>query len=252
MSIVLEEYISGGYLITQPVDGVAPNQWLREFGGVTEDLLPSQFFSVGMCAAKHAPVFGWVDIEHESYIQFGVPMARIPELNAWADIKSREYKIGYPNLFIQLDVAREYLQRFTAGSVENHILGIALHKSRLDQIAKLERRYPSTVGTTGAKIAGFGERGFAQSLKLDKPSLPGEILGFDVICCETGIDHSWICNGFAADGLQKFGFRPNQFGLIDEKSDADKMTDYAQTRGETGEWLPVLVSRFSNSPYAAN
>jgi len=115
----------------------------------------------------------------------------------------------------------------------------------LPQLARAEEMNPAHVSETGAKYAGFAGSGFAQAIKLGMSVVPGEVLGFDVICLEYNIDHSWHCNGLAVDGLTKFNFRPNQFGLITEKADADKMADYAdQIQSESGVWVPVLVIRY--------
>jgi len=244
MHISVDDYISGGYFITQFVDSASSNRWLRDVIGVTEDLLPGQILSVGFCDAENAPIFSWAGNGTEQYARFGVAPDRISEIDTWANAKlGRE--IGYPDLFIHLHTAHEYIRRFVTGNNDNQLLGIALHKERLPQIAELERLRPPETAPSGAKMAGFEDTGFAQGLHLGEPPLSGNILGFDIICCFYNIDHSWLCNGLVVDGLHEFNFRPNQFGLIDEKTDADKLADYAATiPTEEGIWLPVLVTRY--------
>ncbi len=248
MDIHLEDYLSAGYLITQFVDGASLNQWMRDVNHATEDLLPSRILSVGFCGASFAPIFKWVSPLVEDYARFGIPENRISELTSWAN-ELFDKEIGHPNLFFRLRTAREYIRRFTNQSSDMQLLGIGLHQERLHQVHELEQGRPGYVSETGAKVTGFAGSGFAQALRLKESPERGEILGFDVVCLEANIDHSWHCNGLAVDAVGKFNFYPNQFGLIDNKSDADKMADYAEEiESEDGTWLPVLVTRYPLTP----
>ncbi len=247
MTISVEDYVSGGYLVTQYADGATSNRWLRSAIGATEDLLPARMLSVGYCGASRAPVLSWVDLDEENCAKFGVSPDRKAELDLWCQGK-HDREIGYPDLFFRLPTAREYIRIFTSSAADIQLLGIGLHQERLHQIAQLEQLRPPSIAETGAKLAGFADTGFAQALRLGEKPTSGEILGFDVICCYWNIDHSWHCNGLVVDGLDEFGFRPNLFGLIDEKTDADKIADYAnEIPTEEGIWLPVLVTRYSLS-----
>lgn len=245
MSISVQDYVSGGYLLTQYIDGIALNQWLRSVHGVTEDLLPDRMLSVGFCGASYAPVLSWTSNTEEEYTAFGIATSRIAQLEVWSDPKFGS-EIGFPNLFFRLATAQEYVQTFISENSDAQLLGIGLHKERLYQIAELEQLRPGRIAESGAKMAGFADTGFAKALRLGALPGLGENLGFDVICCFYNIDHSWHCSGLSVDGLQKFHFRPNQFGLIDEKLKADQLADYANTiQSEHGTWLPVLVTRFA-------
>src|SRR5258706_12033388 len=245
MDIQLEDYISAGYLVTQFVDAAWLNQWMRDAYHVTEDMLPSQILSVGLCGAFFAPIFDWAGTLDEDYNRFGIPANLIPDLSAWASEASGK-EIGFPYSFRRLPTAREYIRRFTNQSSDIQLLGIGLDKERLHRVFEVEQRHPAYIAENGAKYPGFAGTGFAQALRLKEPPERGEILGFDVICLDLNIDHSWHCNGLAIDAVQKFNFYPNQFGLIDNKADADKLADYAdEIQPEYGVWLPVLVTRYS-------
>lgn len=246
MGILVEDYVSGGYLITLYADGASSNRWLRSAIGATEDLLPARMLSVGYCGASRAPSLRG-DFDEEKCARFGVSPARKAEVISWVE-ERLDREVGFPDLFFRLPTAREYIRRFTSGAADIQLLGIGLHQERLHHIAQLERLRPPGIAETGAKLAGFADTGFAQALRLGERPAAGEILGFDVICCYWNIDHSWHCNGLVVDGLDRFGFRPNQFGLINEKTNADKVADYAnEIPTEEGIWLPVLVTRYSVS-----
>lgn len=238
------DFIAGGYLVTKFVDSTSYNRWMRDVLHTSEDLLPDKILSVGMCGAPHSPIFGWVSSLENDYEQFGIPV-RLPELGEWANERFGT-SVGYPDIFFYLSTAREYVRRFTSAP-DIQILGMAVHVQDLPLIAKAELLRPTVVSENEAAVAGFSRTGFAQALRLAEHYTPGEVLGFDVICCDYNIDHSWHCNGLAVDALREFHFRPNQFGLIDDKANADKLVHWIQrgeSKPEAGVWLPVLVSRY--------
>jgi hypothetical protein len=252
MLVRFDEYISGGYIVTRFADGAQVNGWMRQIGKIDEDLLPNLFLSVGFCESPKAPIFDWAGASAKDYAAFHIPSEHIVALNEWANARF-DTEIGYPNIFFDLAVAREYLQRFATSPNDIQLLGIGLHQEQLGKIAELERSYPPTVASNDTQMAGFTDTGFAKALKRAQPVELGDMLGYDVICCTHNIDHSWHCSNLPVDGLQQFGFRPNQFGLIDDKSNADKIAAYASEQdaggnpihGEEGVYLPVLVTRYS-------
>jgi hypothetical protein len=167
------------------------------------------------------------------YAQFGIPY-RLPTLHQWADERFNT-AVGYPDIFFHLPTAREYVQRFT-NAPDVQILGIGMHVQDLPLIAEAELLRPARESDSGVVYTGFSDTGFARVLRLMENYVLGEALGFDVICCESNIDHSWHCNGLAVDALQEFHFRPNQFGLIDEKANADKLAHWIQERESQRTW----------------
>src|SRR5258708_11647275 len=244
MTTSLDDYISAGNVLTQFIDGAAPNSWMRNLQHATDDLLPGKFLSVGFWGAPIAPVFTWMGPTDEDYVQFGIPPDRISELTKWADERF-DQEIGYPNLVMRLETAREYMRRFTNGMTEMQLIGMGLHKEYLGKIAEIERLNPRRIDKSGATVAGFEGGGFAQAVKLAKPVIPGEILGFDVIALRDAIDHSWHCNGLALTGLREFGFRPNSIGLLDDRANAEKIARYAEEKFiEDRIWLPLLLIRY--------
>lgn len=246
MNIPLEDYVSGGYLITRFIDAASVNQWMRHVCGASEDLLPPTILSVGFCEARFAPCFDWAGASHEDYAEFGIPANLIQQLNEWTN-NLLDSEIGYPRIFLKLSTAREYIGRFLCGPRDIQLLGIGLHKDDHGRLEEVKKLNPSCIEPSGAKMAGFEGSGFAQAIRLGDKPVEGEILGFDVIACRYVIDHSWHCNGLAGDGVELFHFRPNRFGLIDERTNAVKLADFANERlVEDSIWLPVLVTRYPN------
>lgn len=242
-----DHYISGGYFVTTFVDGAKVNPWLRSVAQAQEDLMPERFLSVAWSEAAHVPTFSWTGSLDEDFTMFGIPLEKRAELEAWADARF-DTEIGYPNVFCNLATVREYVAKFSITPDVIQLLGIGLHKDRLDMLAELERLGPPYVAENGSKVSGFQDNGFARALHMGKNPEPGEIVGFDLICCNYNIDDSWVANGLPVEALKTFNFRPNRFGLIDDKANADKLADYCNRpdahMGEPGIWLPVLVTRY--------
>ncbi|SRR5258708_2032931 len=244
----ISKYIAGGYIVTQFVEGASYNSWMRSVLHATEDLLPVQFLSVAICGASRAPIFEWATYPEEDYARFGIS-DRLPELGQWAN-ERYEKEIGYPDIFFYLATAREYVERFTSVP-DIEIVGIGVHEQDLHYVAEAELLRPESVNENGSVNSGFSRTGFAEAVRLADPCEPGEVLGFEVICCYYNIDHSWHCNGLAVYARREFGFRPNQFGMIDDKTDADKVVRWinnGEPKPEMGVWLPVLVSRYPAVP----
>jgi hypothetical protein len=243
-----EEYISGGYFVTREIEIPTYNRWLRDVCGATEDLVPTRIISIAFDGAADPPLFDWVGVLGEDYDLFGVHPELMAEKNAWANERYNT-EIGYPNVFYKLETAREYVQRFTKKLAHIHIVGIGLHKDFLPRVEEAERLQPERKADNGATIAGLADSGFGRALSFAQPCIPGEILGFDIICWFYNIDRTWHSNGLAVDGFEKFNFRPNQYGLIDNKTDADNLGRYAdEIQPESGVWLPVLVTRYPLNP----
>src|SRR5258708_23775951 len=230
----ISKFIAGGYLVKKFVEGTSYDSWMRTVLHATEDLLPDNFLSVAICGALHAPVFDWASNGEEDYALFGIP-DRLPELGQWASDRY-EKEIGYPDIFFYLATTREYVQRFT-NVPDVEIVGIGVHRQDLHFVAEAESLRPESVAENGSIIAGFSRTGFAEAVGLADPIEPGEVLGVEVVCCYYNIDHSWHCNGLAVYALREFGFRLNQFGMIDDKADADQVVKWINN----GEPKPEMV-----------
>lgn len=243
-----DDFISAGYFVTREIEIPTYNRWLRDVVGATEDLVPEKIISVGF--GNTAPLFKWIgDFGEDCELLFGVAAERITEIDAWATARF-DKEIGHPNVFFKLATAREYLDRFTNKLPNVHIVGLGLHKDFLPRVEEAERLQPRRTSDNGVTtMGGLADTGFGMALSFAQPCEPGEVLGFDVICWFSNISESWHSNGLAVDGLNKFGFRPNKYGLIDDKGNADKLARYAdEIQPEPGVWLPVLVTRYSITP----
>jgi hypothetical protein len=240
----LNDYFSGGYVITKAVDTSSPIPWVKKWFGDQADLLPESILSVGFCGSRFAPFFAWAGASDQDYAAFGIPDDKRDELETWANARFDE-EIGFPHIFFNLTTTHEYIARFTRTPNPLQLLGIGVHKDDLWKLAEAEKLNPASREQSGARAAGFSGSGFARAVSFGQPPAQGEIVGFDVIAIRYQIDHSWHCNHLAKDGFEKFHFRPNQFGLINEKANADALATYATEQFiEDSIWLSVLVSRY--------
>src|SRR5260221_7451583 len=178
------DFISGGYIvIARFADGSSRNQWMLDLGVSNEALLPEKIVGIRLCVEPEAPLLRWHGGLEEDFAIFGIPQDRVEELYAWADEKYKNKDIGAPNFFLKLTTAREYVERFSTNEGNGiQILGIGLPKNLLHRLDEIERLFPT-----------FANNGFNEVLRRGEQPASGHILGFDVICCTTSIDHSWTC-----------------------------------------------------------
>lgn len=90
------------------------------------------------------------------------------------------------------------------------------------------------------------ESGYLCNLK-KKVSDPnsGQILGYEVLCWDTGAFHSFICNGLEKDYEEKLGLKLNPNGLFDDLESAVQAVDYTNREdvgAEPGYWAPFRLS----------
>lgn len=75
-----------------------------------------------------------------------------------------------------------------------------------------------------------------------------DFLGYDILGYGWFEFHSYICNGYYDDFLNKFGIRPNQYGLYDSYADAKKAADCLwdeEMGAELALWQPWAVCKFN-------
>lgn len=67
-------------------------------------------------------------------------------------------------------------------------------------------------------------------------------LGFEIIGAEYGLAfHSWHCHGLASDASAALGVRLNQYGLLDDHTDAARVLEWMQTLPDADSDAPAPV-----------
>jgi hypothetical protein len=221
----MNQYVSGGYYVLKTIP--RPSD--------LSDLLPSILFTMSDCFTK--VVRDIIQLQSDNYDnvreaiadearEFGIPEAQIPELLSWAKAQRNQ------NYFVFRDVepALELRGRFVTDA-STRVLGIGLPTSLLDSF---ESQLPKDVNR-GIGLAELVNQRLP-------PAEGGNVLGFEPLGFEATKFHSWLCHDAPDKVYQRFGIRPNGFGLIDKLDDALQVNEYLlQTGAEPAIWEPWLL-----------
>jgi hypothetical protein len=222
---------ASGYFLTKPVAG--------NDRSMDSSLLPGPLISLSTCLAESAFEYWWSAENVESATGFGVPAGRLPELVTWyRDRFGVEF--GAPNVAFTLAVVHEFIEQFVEDPADLVVLGCALAADQADRLLQ----HPAAPDQ--------GEYGVYEAIRGDMPlDEGGEVLGYEVLSYEYGIEHSWLCGGLERDAREVLGISPGSWGLIAGESDARAVAAYANRDDvptEPGTWFPWLVVRYPVEP----
>lgn len=218
----MKDYVSGGYYVVKAIP--------RPSG--LSDILPSSLLTMSNCFTS--VVCDIIQLQWDNYEnvreaiadeanEFAIPQSRIPELVTWAQA---QHNTNY-QVFTEVGPALELRSRFITDA-SAHVIGIGLHASLLES-------FESQLSKDVNKGLGLAElvsekRPFAEG---------GTLLGFEPLGYEATKFHSWLCHYAPNKMYERFGIRPNQFGLIDKFEDARRVNEYLlQTGAEPAIWEP--------------
>ena len=235
MDLNIDDYVSGGYFVTQLFD--RPER-------MSVDLLPGQILSVSRCLAAILPDswnLSWVRTsEEERYCaaaKFGLSPETTAELVEWVTERFDRNEVGFPGIFNSIETARALLERFPLPK-NCLLLGLGLHKQFVAEFKAVE-----------AVVPGVGNGGVWQCVSAEQALADGFLIeGYEILGYDYGDFHSWLCNGLEVDADRLFGIRPAKHGLLARLDQADMVTEYVrrdETGAEPGLWLPWLVVRYA-------
>ncbi len=225
----MNDYAAAGYFLTRPAP--APGY---EPGG----LLPATVRTLSSCLASIGFEYWWNSENAAEAVEFGVPPERIDSLVEWY-LPRFDDALGAPNVAFGTSVISDFVDAFVPNPEGLIILGCALAEPDADNIL-----------VNHAAPEGHGEYGIYQLLKRGQSIEPGgTTLGFEPLCYEYGLEHSWLCNQLQGEAHTRLGITPDpQTGLLDTYEEAKAITDWI-SRGEVGAepglWLPWMIVEYS-------
>lgn len=162
---------------------------------------------------------------------------KIQSIRTWVDHAFDDKRIGWPDLFYDLETAQEYGNSFFSHITDKQI--VSVYFSEQEAAALLSEFKPQKEG--------LGASGLFDALqKKASESLSGNetFIGFDIIGIEAGGDfHSFWCHDMAKDLTERFHLTLNQYGLFEDIPDWKAVTDYMNAE-ETGcEPVPWFVCK---------
>jgi hypothetical protein len=183
----MTEFISAGFIVTRPI--ARPSY-------ASADLLPDLIVSASPCLANFIPdtwCIEWTQDGLQSRIEkaevFGLDSSGLTEVTAWVTAKFDD-SVAWPNVLMNIEVARQFVNIFLNSLSDVRILELALHRSHIDQFCQKAEPPPQQPG-----FAPIGRQGVHEAiLKTTPPTNGGRILGFEPLVFDFSLSCSWLCN----------------------------------------------------------
>jgi hypothetical protein len=180
-------YYSGGYYLIEPHERPSC---------MNGDIVPSTILSVSSCICNTYPDgFNWYRKQRPP--KFDEEMAK--NCDEWMSAKLDDQQIGWPNVFYNLNTAREFYQKFLFSLSNLRCIGIGLKvefvKNFLDDVVDYE----------GGVVQCLMKKTFLEE--------DGKFLGFETLGYDVNDFHSYLCNGLEEE-LPPFAISLNSEGLV--------------------------------------
>ena len=231
------DFFVGGYFLVQVASSA---DWIKN-----KILLPAKFWTVSTCICEIYPdtwIFSWTSKSTKSANDYQEILKLDDEgfksVQAWADEMFRKDELGWPNVFLNLEAARQFYVQYLRHLPDIKLLSIALSESYSMEFIEENKPQP-----------GMGEGGVYIKLQqrqlLDNSAITR---GFEVLGDEWGGQfHSFICNSLETDYAERLNISLNQNGLIDSYEDAVRAANYTnldEVGSEPALWQPWLISEY--------
>ncbi|MBV7441418.1 hypothetical protein KRX57_08285 [Weeksellaceae bacterium TAE3-ERU29] len=175
--------------------------------------------------------FGWLkengEVNKDNPVNFNEDLTT--QVHNWVNQKFNEEKIGWFNVFSDLETLKEYKQKFFP-EIKAEIMSVNFPESEKNEFLKLFEPENSKLG----------EIGLFQNIKKNKiENKNEETIGYDLIGIELGGGfHSFHCHDLAEDLINKFGIEINEFGLIKENDCWREMLEFMNDKENNFEYSP--------------
>ncbi len=172
------------------------------------------------------------DIERD----FEINSHTIQQIRIWADQKLEQKKIGWINVFSDLETVNEYKNKFFSHLSDTKIFSLYFPDSEAKDI--IEKFKP----TENDRTLGIWDN---LAKRISETDDEEEItLGYDLIGIEgSGDFHSFNCHDIADELVEKFDATINKYGLIDDPMDWTKLTDFMNDEANGHEPTPWYVCK---------
>ena len=210
-------------------------------------LLPETIVTATDCIVDLVPNTWSIEWTHdtqaarqEEAAKFGLKTSEIEAFTAWSTSALESGELGWPGVFLSVDVALRVKRDFLSRATSLVVIGIALPHELV-----------STFLDETRVEAGQGEPGVVAAVRGGKvPSARGRLLGYDVLGWDFGGFHSYVCNGLETEFADLFEIKPNRWGFFDRLGDARRCADHCNletTGAEPALWMPWRVTLYEGS-----
>lgn len=164
----------------------------------------------------------------------------IKQIHIWADQRYNEGKLGFGNVFAELEMSIDFKNQFYKGRNDIEIYGIEFSETETNNLIK---------DFAPGKNHGFNFNNGQFSLRdnlLKKNDITdntiSDFLGFDFIGVECdGSFHSFYCHDLTKELIDKFGLTLNEHGLFKAVPNSELISDFLNAPKNFLEPVPWYI-----------
>lgn len=181
--------------------------------------------------------YKWNRVKDKSLVEakkkFKIPESQVGEIKDWVDKKRTEKKIGWVNVFFDLETVLEYKSKFFSHLSDVKLFALYFEENDRIDFLKEFKPPPENTADIGLRLT---------LLKELEEQENEEFLGFDYIAIEIdGGFHTFHCNINGKELFDKFGIATNQYGLLDNKTNAKNVLEFLNDEENGCEPLPWFI-----------
>jgi hypothetical protein len=185
--------------------------------------------------------YGWTtkkdrDIE-EIKSAYTLTSEQIDSIRSWVDISFENGRIGWSNVFRELDAVQEYRQKFFENIPNLQILSLYFEEAEAEDIVKEFEPRKEDEGAVG----------LYQNIRrkiLEVESGSESLVGYDIIGMEQGGGfHTFHCHDAAADLIDRFHLEINKYGLFTALENSKEVEAYMNDSENGFEPVPWFICK---------
>ena len=191
--------------------------------------------------------YSWVNDNNNGikdvYHKFEIDSLKLLAIRNWVDEKFDANRVGWVDVFADLETAESYKQTFF--SHLNDIVIMSIYLSENERNDLLDEFKPQKEGQ--------GSIGLYQNLIkgiIEDESKNEEFIGFDLIGVEySGDFHTFYCHDISNDLINKFGLEINSYGLLNDSDNWESILNHMndeKTGLEPVPWFSAKIKLVSN------
>ena len=159
----------------------------------------------------------------------------IPKIRNWVDLKLEEGKIGWVNLFRDLQSAQTYQEAFFSHLKDIKLMAIYFDTQEMDHL----------IDDFNPENDAQGNIGLYQNLKMRIPEIKSaneKFIGYDIIGIELdGNFHTFHCHDLANQLATNFNIHTNEFGLYNSIPNMSEVLDFMNNEDNGFEPVPWFI-----------
>lgn len=226
----MKKYYLGGYYLTL----LSPFSF--------EQVGNEHIYTCSECINTHLVdtwAYGWnPDNDQEALFakeKFQFSDNQIDLIREWVNKKHHENKLGWTNVFTDVETVLEFKNTFCAHLSDVKVLAIYFEETELNHLVEKMKPQSPWFHTTGLYMT--------LSKKVEENDKE-RFLGFDYVGMEgSGSFHTFHCHGLDQELSNTIGLTLNEYGLFDSDLNSTQVLAYLNDKNSPCEPVPWLIAK---------